>query len=184
MTQISQAEPEMVWAFLSGSDAINFAEQYQSFGLQDRIPLTGVVTWVDPVVTVPLGETAEGITGVTTYTPTLDNEVNLQFAEAYQESYDEEANQYAVHGYDAMQLIEQAVQEAGSIETGALIEALKTNLGIDSPRGAITIDPDTNNPIQPYYVARNVLRDGEIVSEVVEDIGVWTMPADPAEVPS
>lgn len=183
LTQIREAEPDMAWVFLSGSDAINFAKQYQSFRLKDRIQLTGVVTWVDPVVTEPLGETAEGITAVTTYTPNLDNEVNKQFAEAYQAKYNETSNQYAVHGYDALQLIDQAVQDAGSIEMGALVDALKSNPSIDSPRGPITIDPETHNPIQPYYVTRNVLRDGKIVSEVSENIGEWAMPADPAKVP-
>lgn len=183
LTQITRAEPEMVWAFLSGSDAINFAEQYQSFGLKDEIQLTGVVTWSDPLITQPLGETAEGIISFTNYAFSLDNDENNRFTEAYRSEYDEAPNAYAVHGYDALQVIGQAVQQAGSVETEALVETLQGDLSIESPRGPITIDPETNNPIQNFYATRNVMRDGEIFPEVLENLGEFAMPADPANVP-
>ncbi len=177
LTQIKEAEPEVLWAFLAGADAINFIKQYRSFGLGENIQFTGMNTWPDPLLTETVGEAAEGIIAATQWFPGLDNETNKRFVESYQAEYDETPNQFSVFGYDAGQLIAQGLEEAGSAEPEALIEALK-GATFQSPRGEITIDPETNNPIQSYYMTRNVLEGGEIVPEVIEDLGEFPTPTE------
>ncbi len=177
LTQIKEAEPEVLWAFLAGADAINFIKQYRSFGLGENIQFTGMNTWPDPLLTETVGEAAEGIIAATQWFPGLDNETNKRFVESYQAEYDETPNQFSVFGYDAGQLIAQGLEEAGSAEPEALIEALK-GVTFQSPRGEITIDPETNNPIQSYYMTRNVLEGGEIVPEVIEDLGEFPTPTE------
>jgi branched-chain amino acid transport system substrate-binding protein len=177
LTQIQEAEPEVLWAFLAGADAINFVKQYRSFGLGENIQLTGMNTWPDPLLTETVGEAAEGIIAATQWFPGLDNEANKRFVESYQAEYDETPNQFSVFGYDAGQLIAQGLEEAGSAEPQALIDALK-GATFQSPRGEITIDPETNNPIQSYYMTRNVLEGGEIVPEVLEDLGEFPTPTE------
>ena len=178
LTQIQDAGPEIVWAFFAGADAVNFAKQYRQFGLGESIQFTGMNTWADPLLTGAVGEAAEGIISATQWIPSLDNETNRRFVEGYRAAYDDQMpNQFSVFGYDAAQLIALANEEAGSSEPDALSEAMR-GATFESPRGEITINPETNNPIQNYVIARNVLRNGEIVPEVQEEIGEFKTPTE------
>ena len=177
LTQIQEAEPEVLWAFLAGADAVNFAKQYAEFGLGENIQFTGMNTWADPLLTGSVGAAAEGIISATQWLPSFDNETNRRFVEGYEAEYGESPNQFSVFGYDAGQLIAQGVEKAGGIEPADLSGALK-GLSFESPRGQITINPDTNNPVQSYVMARNVLDGETIVPEVIDEIGEFVTPTE------
>lgn len=179
LTNIRQAGPDLVFAFLSGTDAIRFIQQYESFGLKGKIPLTGTVELSDPLVTDAVGRSAEGIITAAHYLPGIDNETNRRFIEDYQNRYDgEQPDLFSCQGYDSGQAIAKAVEEAGSTEPEALIEALK-GISIDSPRGTITVDPKTHNPVQNYYIGRNVWRGESIDVEILQTEEDVAIPASP-----
>lgn len=178
LTEMGETNPDTVYCFLAGSDAIRFVEQYQSFGLKDRIQLTGAQELGDLLVIQPVGAAAEGIISAVPYSPFDTRErVNADFVESYQQKHDELPNLFSVEGYDAAQTISKAVQETGSTASEDLIGVLE-GISIDSPRGPITLDPETNNPIQNYYVVRNVLEGDSIVLEDLETVEDVTMPAE------
>ena len=175
LTQIQEAKPEVLWAFLAGADAVNFAKQYREFGLGENIQFTGMNTWTDPLITETVGEATEGIIAATQWLPSFDNETNKRFVEGYRAEYKETPNQFSVFGYDAGQLIAQGIEKAKGVEPAELSKAL-AGLSFESPRGRITINPETNNPIQSYVMARNVLDGDKIVPEVLEPIGEFKTP--------
>jgi len=178
LTDMRRANSETVFAFLSGSDAIRFIQQYESFGLKGEIPLTGTVELGDPLVTTPTKQAAEGIVSGAHYLPGIDNETNRQFVEDFQNKHDREPNAFNCQGYDSGQVIAQAVEEAGGTEPEALIEALR-GISFESPRGPITIDPETNNPVQNYYIGRNVWNGEQMEVEVLDTVEDVTMPSSP-----
>lgn len=177
LTQIRQAEPEVVWAFFAGADAVTFAKQYRQFGLAEEVQFTGMNTWSDPLLTGAVGDAAEGIISATQWIPALDNEANARFVEGYREEYDQEPNQFSVFGYDSAQVIARGIEDAGSKESDALSDAIR-GISFQSPRGEITIDPETNNPRQNYVMTRNVKKGEEVVPEVQEEIGDFSMPTE------
>ncbi|WP_250637086.1 ABC transporter substrate-binding protein [Geobacillus sp. JS12] len=126
-------------------------------------------------MTQPTGEAAEGIIAGINYSPYLDNEQNKQFVEAYKEKYGKLPNIFAVEGYDSAAAIDQAINKAGSLNSQDLIKILK-GISLDSPRGKITIDPATHNPIQNFYISKNVLKDGAIVPQILETVENVKMP--------
>lgn len=176
ITQIQQAKPDFVYAFIPGADGIRFIQQYKQFGLQGQIPLTSSGEFSDVLVTEPTGADAEGIVSSIQYFPGLDNEINKKFVADYQSKYGALPNLYAVYGYDAMQALAEAVKKAGNVNSEDLKKALQ-GISFNSPRGVITLDPKTNNPIQTFYAGRNVMKDGKIVFEPIEKLGEFTMPA-------
>lgn len=89
--------------------------------------------------------------------------------------YNKLPNTFSVQGYDSALIIDKAIKEAGSVDTEELVKVLK-GISFDSPRGPITIDPKTNNPIQNFYIVENVKKDGQVVPEVIETIENVTMP--------
>lgn len=176
LTKIQKLDPDVVYSFATGSDAINFIKQYDSFGLKGKIPLTGTLEYGDGLVTEPTGESSEDVISGINYSPKLENEVNEKFVDDYKAEYDKLPNIFSVEGFDTAQVIDQAVTEAGSTDSGELVKALK-GISFDSPRGPITIDPETNNPIQNFYIGKNVMEDEGIVPEVLETIEDVEMPA-------
>lgn len=178
LMKIKEIDPDVVWAFLSGSDAINFIEQYGEFGLKDDIPLVGSREFGDGLVTDEVGEAAAGIISGIQYSILLDNDVNKEFVNAYEEKYGKSPNIFSVQGYDSAQVIDKAIDEVDSVDSDDLVEAIR-GISYDSPGGPATIDPETHNPILNFYVAENEMKDGKIVPKVLETIEDVKMPDSP-----
>jgi branched-chain amino acid transport system substrate-binding protein len=70
--------------------------------------------------------------------------------------------------YDGMHLIYEALKKTGGNSDGdALIAAMK-GLAFESPRGPISIDPDTRDIVSNIYIRRVVKKDGQLWSEEFE----------------
>lgn len=175
LQEAAALEPDLIYAFFTGSDGIRFVTQYKEFGLQGKIPLGGALEFGDELITQPTGEAAEGIIAGINYSPNLDNEINKKFVKAYQQKYNKLPYIFSVEGYDSATILDKAITEAGSTESAKLIKILK-GISFDSPRGPITIDPETNNPIQNFYIAVNRYQNNAIVPEVIETVEKVTMP--------
>ena len=71
-------------------------------------------------------------------------------------------NFMSVGGYDGMHLIYEALKKTGGKTDGdALIAAMK-GMKWESPRGPISIDPDTRDIIQNIYIRKVEKVDGEL----------------------
>jgi branched-chain amino acid transport system substrate-binding protein len=179
LTDMTQANPQLVFAFLPGNDGIAFVKQYKDFGLKGKIPLTSTLEFGDPLVIQQTGDAAEGIISSVFYAPALDNKVNKDFVAAYQKKYNKLPDAFAVDGYDSAQVIAKAVQQAKSIKTEDLVKVLKAGVSFDSPRGTVSLDPKTNNPVENFYVVRNVKKGDAVTTETLKTIDKWTMPEKP-----
>jgi len=176
LTQIAKANPDFVFSVQTGTDAVRFMQQYQQFGLKDKYPLASWHEFGNSLNTVPAGDASLDILSVLNYSTKLENEVNQKFVAAYKEKYNETPSVFSVEGYDSGQIIAKAVEEAGSKEAEDLIKVIK-GMTFDSPRGTIKLDEKTNNPIQDFYIGKNVKdENGEIVQEVLYTIPQVTMP--------
>ena len=83
----------------------------------------------------------------------------------------------AVGGYDGIHLIYEALKKTGGKGDGdALVEAMK-GMKWESPRGPISIDPETRDIVQNIYMRKVEKRDGELYNiefqtfEAVKDPG-------------
>jgi urea transport system substrate-binding protein len=66
--------------------------------------------------------------------------------------------------WNATLLWASAVKKAGSIETNKVIAALESGLALDSPNGAITLDPRSHHLVQSIFIAKgNDKRDFDII---------------------
>jgi branched-chain amino acid transport system substrate-binding protein len=72
-------------------------------------------------------------------------------------------DQFAVGGYDGIHVIYEALKKTnGNTDGDALINAMK-GMAWESPRGPISIDPETRDIIQTVYLRRvEKLPDGEL----------------------
>ena len=85
------------------------------------------------------------------------NEDLQSFLVSYREEYKMEAVSFAALGYDAARMMLQAIEEAGSTDSQAIIDAMK-NIKFKGITGDITFD-ENNNPIKTVSIISIV--DGE-----------------------
>lgn len=79
-------------------------------------------------------------------------------------------NLMAMQAYDAMHLIYAALKKTnGSTNGDALIDAMKGMSWI-SPRGPVTVDPETREMIQNIYIRKVGRVDGELYNLEFETI--------------
>jgi branched-chain amino acid transport system substrate-binding protein len=103
--------------------------------------------------------------------------MNADFVKAFNAEFKRNPDFFAVGGYDGMHLIYEALKKTGGKTDGdALIEAMK-GMKWESPRGPISIDPDTRDIVQNIYIRKVEKVDGELYNvefqtfEAVKDSG-------------
>lgn len=164
LTEIASLKPDAVFAFYAGGGAVKFVKDYNAAGLKKSIPLLGSGFMTDGTLTAQ-GEAAEGVLTTLHYADKLDNPKDNAFRKAYMDAYGKEADIYAVQGYDAGQMLVQAmdVVKGNTKDRDALIAALE-NVKIDSPRGPWHFSK-AHNPVQNMYL-REVKNGQNVVVEV------------------
>lgn len=165
--RIKDAEPEAVFVFVpAGAQGIAFMKGFKERGLADagiKVIATGDLT--DDHVLEAMGDPALGMITTFHYSAAHDSAKNRAFLKAYREANGPaagRANFMAVAGYDGMAAIYEVIQRlGGEIDGDKAMEVLK-GLRIDSPRGPLTIDPRTRDPVQTIYVRRVERVNGEL----------------------
>jgi branched-chain amino acid transport system substrate-binding protein len=108
-----------------------------------------------------VGDPSIGIVTVYHYDYNHDSAANRAFVKAYNEAYGRNPDIYSVGGWDGMHLIYEALKKtAGKTDGDALIAAAK-GMKWESPRGPISIDPETRDIIQTVYIRRVEKIDGK-----------------------
>lgn len=154
LTKAKSSGADAVFVFYAGGEAISFVKQYDSFGLKETMPLYGSGFLTSPLYVNAQGSAAEGVVTSLHYIPTLDTPVNKAFVDAFKAKTGREPSEYAVQGYDAARALVEAVK-AGATDRKAIAAALP-KVSFEGPRGQLSIDPETNNIVQPIYVYETV----------------------------
>ena len=170
LTKIKQSGAKAVFAFFSGSDAVNFVKQYDQFGLKGTVKLTGAGFLTEPDVLPAQGAAALGTITGHFYTPLLDNAVNQRFVKEFKEKYSKSTDGFACQGYDTAEVIVRALKavNGNTADKNKLAEAV-AKVEFDSPRGRFRFDPKTHNVIQPFIYVREVKEVAGGLNNVVID---------------
>ncbi len=171
LTEIASLKPDAVFSFYAGGGAVKFVKDYDAAGLKNTIPLLGSGFVTDGTLKAQ-GPAAEGVKTTLHYAATLDNPTNKAFQKAYQEAYGKAADIYAVQGYDAGQMLVQALDavKGNTKDREGLIKAMEA-VKIESPRGAWHFSK-AHNPVQNMYLrevknGKNVVV--KVAAQAVED---------------
>jgi branched-chain amino acid transport system substrate-binding protein len=158
LTKIKQSGVKAVFAFFSGTDAVNFVKQFDQFGLKGSVKLTGAGFLTEPDVLPAQGGSALGTLTGHFYTPLLDNPTNHRFVKAFREKFfGKMPDGFACQGYDTAEVIVRALKavNGNTQDKDKLVDAI-AKVEFDSPRGRFRFDPKTHNVIQPFIYVREV----------------------------
>jgi branched-chain amino acid transport system substrate-binding protein len=171
LAQAKASGADAVYVFYAGGEAISFVKQYDSFGLKADLPLYGSGFLTSQLYVDAQGPAAEGVITALHYVPTIDNAANAAFVEAFRAETGRLPSEYAVQGYDAARALIEATK-SGASDRAALANALR-QVSFEGPRGALSIDPATNNLVQPIYVYETVSGESGLTQKVLA-----TLPAE------
>ncbi|MDQ0313693.1 ABC transporter substrate-binding protein [Amorphus orientalis] len=163
LQRVRDLEPDAVFVFVPSGVGSAFMKQFRDRGLDEAgIQLIGTGDVTDDDILNDMGDVAKGVITTHIYSAAHESELNDTFKEAFRAAGGERPNFMAVGGWDGMALIYQALEKTGGDTDGdALIEAMK-GLAWESPRGPISIDPETRDIIQDIYYREVKDVDGEL----------------------
>jgi branched-chain amino acid transport system substrate-binding protein len=158
LTKIRSSGAKAVFAFFSGTDAVNFVKQFDQFGLKGSVKLTGAGFLTEPDVLPAQGNSALGVITGHFYTPVLDNPVNKKFVAEFKQKFNNKTpDGFACQGYDTAEVIVRALKavNGNTQDKDKLVDVIAKS-EFDSPRGRFRFDPKTHNVIQPFIYVREV----------------------------
>src|SRR3954468_22527219 len=176
LQRMKDSKPDAVFVFVPAGQGGNFMKQYAERGLTG-IKVIGPGDVMDDDVLNGMGDAALGAVTAHLYSAAHPSAKNKEFVAAYKKAFNQRPGFMAVGGYDGIHLIYEALKKTGGKTDGdALIEAMK-GMKWESPRGPVSIDPETRDIVQNIYIRKVEKVDGELYNvefatfEAVRDSG-------------
>ena len=158
------ASPEAIFVFVPSGQGGTFAKQYAERGLDKAgIKLIGPGDVTDDDLLNGMGDAVLGAVTAHLYSAAHPSAKNKEFVAAFKKMHGGlRPNFMAVGGYDGMHLIFEALKKTnGNTDGDALVAAMK-GMKWESPRGPISIDPETRDIIQNIYIRKVERVGGEL----------------------
>jgi branched-chain amino acid transport system substrate-binding protein len=178
LQRIKDARPDALYVFVPGGQGGNFMKQFAERGLDKAgIRIIGPGDVMDDDLLNNMGDAALGTVTAHMYSAAHNSPANTAFVAAYRKMFGSRPGFVAVGGYDGIHLIYQALKKTGGKSDGdALVGAMK-GMKWESPRGPVSIDPDTRDIVQNIYIRKVEKVNGELYNvefatfEAVKDPG-------------
>ena len=168
-------KPDVFFVFVpAGDHAAAVVKTYGALGMRDAgIKLIGPGDITQDTKLQGMGDAAVGLITMHHYHADLDNPENKRFVAAWKKDYgaDSTPDFMAVGGYDGMAVIAHAAKATqGKMDTDQALASLK-GWKFNSPRGPISIDPDTRDIVMNEYLSEVVKGpDGKLRQKVIGQI--------------
>ena len=149
--------PESIFIFVpGGAQPAALGKAFAERGVDpNKIKIMGTGEVVDEQAIKSMGDAALGIITVYHYDHGHDSAKNKAFVAAYKEAYGgRNPNIYSMGGYDGIHLIYEALKKTGGKADGDALIAAAKGMKWESPRGPVSIDPETRDIIQTIYIRR------------------------------
>jgi branched-chain amino acid transport system substrate-binding protein len=147
--------PDTLFVYFPGPLAGVFAEQFVELGMdQSGIRLIGPGDITDDDELPDMTDAMLGVVTVHHYSALHDSALNRSFVRDFEAAYGKRPNYVAVGGYDGMHLIYQALKKTGGKTDGNLMLAAMKGMAWESPRGPMSIDPETRDVVHDEYIRK------------------------------
>ena len=155
--------PDTLFVFVPAGQAGTFAKQFAERGLDKAgIKLIGPGDIVDDNDLPGMGDAMLGVVTAGIYSVAHNSPTNKAYVEAFKKANGYRPNFISLGGYDGMHLIYEALKKTGGkTDADSVIGAMK-GMKWESPRGPISIDPDTREIVQNIYVGKVEKVNGEL----------------------
>jgi len=163
LQRIRDLAPDTAFIYFPGTQAGIFAKQFAERGLdKSQIKIIGPGDLTDDDELNGMGDQMLGIVTAHHYSAAHDSTLNKAYVEAFKQANNFRPNFISVGGYDGMHLIYQALEKTGGNSDGDALVAAMKGMTWESPRGMVSIDPETRDIVQPIYIRKVERLGGEL----------------------
>jgi len=163
LQRVKDAKPDALFVFVPGGQGGNFMRQFSERGLDKAgIKMIGPGDVMDDDLMGSMSDAALGTVTAHMYSAAHDSALNKAFVADYKAAFGSRPGFVAVGGYDGIHLIYAALKKTGGNSDGDALVAAMKGMAWESPRGPISIDPDTRDIVQNIYIRKVEKRDGEL----------------------
>jgi branched-chain amino acid transport system substrate-binding protein len=176
MQKVKESKPDALMVFVpAGKTATAVMKNFSEIGLAKAgVKLIGPGDITTDEELPNMGDVALGVTTVHHYSAAATRPANKAFVAAWKKEYgkDETPNFVAVGGYDGMAAIMYAIEKQnGKWDPDRAMELFKEFKDPDSPRGPISIDPETRDIVQNEYLREVRKVGGRLANVELETVG-------------
>jgi len=123
LTKLRASKADGVFVAAETQDGSILVKQFKEMGLQTKI--FGVGSWATADFIGLTGAASEGIYAAVPYASSLPGERNKAFVDLYATAFKEKPGKYGAAGYNAMNILMDAIARAGKTEPDAIRDALR-----------------------------------------------------------
>jgi branched-chain amino acid transport system substrate-binding protein len=147
--------PDTLFAYVPGNQSGAFAKQFLERGMdKSGIRLVGPGDLTDDDELPGMTDTMLGIVTALHYSALHDSPLNRAYVRDFEAAYGKRPGYLSLGGYDGMHLIYEALKNThGRTDGDELVAAMK-GLKWESPRGPMSIDPQTRDVVHNEYIRR------------------------------
>jgi branched-chain amino acid transport system substrate-binding protein len=117
-----------------------------------------------------MGDAALGIITAWHFDYAGTSQANREFTKTYMAEYKRNPDFFSAGGYDGMHVIYEALKKTGGKTDAAALVAAAKGMKWESPRGPISIDPETRDIVQTVYIRRVEKKGDELVNVVFDKV--------------
>jgi len=175
LLRIKDEKPDVLFAYVqAGPPATALVKAYADLGLPKAgVKLVGTGTVAADEELENMGDAVLGVVTAFHYSPMADRPANKAFTAAFAKEYGDKAipTLISVAAWDAMDAIYTAIREQnGRIDPERTMQILSHYKNANSPRGPISIDPETRDIVQNEYIREARRVGGRIINVEFETI--------------
>ncbi len=178
LQRAADAKPDAIFIFVPSGQGGTFMKQYTERGLDKAgIKLIGPGDVTDDDLLPGMGDAAIGTVTAHMYSADHPSAKNKAYVAAFEKANNFRPNFMSVGGYDGMHLIYEALKKTGGKADGDSLIAAMKGMAWESPRGPISIDPETRDIVQNIYIRKVEKKNGQLYNvefqtfENVKDFG-------------
>jgi branched-chain amino acid transport system substrate-binding protein len=170
--RIKDASPEAIYIFVpGGAQPAALAKAMVERGMDTtKIKILGQGEITEENALRGMGDAALGIVTAFHYDHNHDSKMNKDYVAAFNADYKRNPDFFATGGYDGMHVIYEALKKTGGKTDGDALIAAAKGLAWESPRGPVSIDPQTRDIIQTVYFRKVEKVGGELKNVEFEKI--------------
>lgn len=172
LQKVADIKPDALFVFVPSGTGAQFVKQFIERGLDKsgvKLIATGDVTDDDQLN--GMGDAMVGVINAHNYSANHDSAMNKAFVAAFEKANNGmRPNFMAVGGYDGMHLIYAALKKTNGVTDGDKLMAAIKGMAWESPRGPISIDPETRDIVQNIYIRKVQKVGGELYNVEFETI--------------
>jgi len=163
LQRMRDLQPDTAFIYFPGQQGGTFARQFVERGLDKaNIKIIGPGDLTDDDELPGQGDVMLGVVTAHHYSAAHPSAANKAYVEAFKKANNYRPNFISTGGWDGMHLIYEALKKTNGDADGDKLISVMKGMAWESPRGPISIDPETRDIVQNIYMRKVEKVNGEL----------------------